>query len=191
MDKTNKWIEELDLLTQIIQQFPLEQTTKWGGPVFTYQNKNILSFAGFKNHFALWFYNGSHLTDPYQVLSATQGEKTKNLRQWRFTDRSQINNKQIAEYITEAIEVEKKGLKEVPGKKEYILMPQLLKDELEKDNILKEAFEKLSPAKQNEYNEYIAEAKQTKTQVARIDKIIPNIMQGYSLHEQYKKTKKV
>ncbi|SUJ05630.1 Domain of uncharacterised function (DU1801) [Sphingobacterium spiritivorum] len=92
MDKTNKWIEELDLLTQIIQQFPLEQTTKWGGPVFTYQNKNILSFAGFKNHFALWFFNGSHLTDPYQVLSATQGEKTKNLRQWRFTDRSE--NKQ-------------------------------------------------------------------------------------------------
>lgn len=191
MDKTNKWIEELDLLTQIIQQFPLEQTTKWGGPVFTYQNKNILSFAGFKNHFALWFFNGSHLTDPYQVLHATQGEKTKNLRQWRFTDRSEINSKQIAEYITEAIEAEKKGLKALPGKKEYIPMPPLLKDQLDNDNVLKHAFEKLSPAKQNEYNEYIAEAKQSKTQAARIDKIIPNILQGYSLHEQYKKPKKV
>lgn len=191
MDKTNKWIEELDLLTQIIQQFPLEQTTKWGGPVFTYQNKNILSFAGFKNHFALWFFNGSHLTDPYQVLSATQGEKTKNLRQWRFTDRSEINSKQIAEYITEAIEVEKKGLKAVPAKKEYIPMPPSLKDQLDNDNVLKHAFEKLSPAKQNEYNEYIAEAKQSKTQATRIDKIIPNILQGHSLHEQYKKPKKV
>ncbi|MGJ1261600.1 YdeI/OmpD-associated family protein [Sphingobacterium spiritivorum] len=191
MDKTNRWIEELDLLTQIIQEFPLEQTTKWGGPVFTYQNKNILSFAGFKNHFALWFFNGSHLTDTYQVLRATQGEKTKNLRQWRFTDRSEINSKQIAEYITEAIEVEKKGLKTVPGKKEYIPIPPSLSDQLDNDNVLKHAFEKLSPAKQNEYNEYIAEAKQSKTQATRIEKIIPNILQGYSLHEQYKKPKKV
>lgn len=187
MDRTNKWAEELLLFREIINSFPLIETTKWGGPVFTYNGKNVLSFAGFKDHFALWFFNGSHLEDTEKVLTATQGDKTKNLRQWRFTDIKQINPDLLKKYIFEAIEIEKKGLKTVPGKKEYLPIPQLLSITLDQDKELKSAFEQLSAAKQNEYNEYINEAKQEKTKLTRIEKIIPNILAGKSLHDKYKK----
>jgi uncharacterized protein YdeI (YjbR/CyaY-like superfamily) len=52
---TDKWVEELSLLSSIIQKTPLEKTTKWGSDVFTYDGKNVLSYGGFKNYFALWF----------------------------------------------------------------------------------------------------------------------------------------
>jgi uncharacterized protein YdeI (YjbR/CyaY-like superfamily) len=32
MDKQSKWGEELLILRSIIEEFPLEETTKWGGP---------------------------------------------------------------------------------------------------------------------------------------------------------------
>ncbi|UIR56495.1 DUF1801 domain-containing protein [Sphingobacterium sp. SRCM116780] len=187
MDKTNKWAEELLLLRQIIEPFPFEETIKWGSPVFTFNGKNVISFAGFKDHFALWFFNGSHLEDHASVLIATQGDKTKNLRQWKFTDRSQIEESVLKQYIQEAIDIEQKGLKIIPGKKEYLPIPALLQFALDQEPVLKKAFEKLSLAKQNEYNEFIHEAKQDKTKLARIEKIKPNILGGKSLHDQYKK----
>lgn len=187
MDKQNKWGEELLILRHIIEEFSLEETTKWGGPVFTYQSKNVISFAGFKDHFALWFFNGSHLEDPAAVLTATQGEKTKNLRQWKFTDQSQIDKFLLRQYIQEAIDIEERGLKLIPGKKEYLPIPDLLQEVLKVDQQLKKEFDKLSNAKKNEYYEYIHEAKQDKTKINRVEKIKPIILSGKGLYDKYKK----
>lgn len=187
MDKQNKWGEELLILRSIIEEFPLEETTKWGGPVFTYQQKNVISFAGFKDHFALWFFNGSHLVDPAAVLTATQGEKTKNLRQWKFTDPSQIDKSLLRQYIQQAINIEEKGLKLIPGKKEYLSIPALIEEALKNDPQLKRNFENLSDAKKNEYYEYIHEAKQDKTKVNRLEKIKLIILSGKGLYDKYKK----
>lgn len=187
MDKQNKWGEELLILRRIIEEFPLEETTKWGGPVFTYQQKNVISFAGFKTHFAIWFFNGSHLEDQATVLTATQGEKTKNLRQWKFTDQNQINESLLKEYIQEAINIEEKGLKLVPGKKEYLPIPTLFEEALKTDPQLKKSFDNLSDAKKNEYYEYIHEAKQDKTKISRIEKIKPFILSSKGLYDKYKK----
>jgi len=186
MDKTNNWATELDWLRAIMLKAPLMETKKWGGPVFTYKGKNIISYAGFKNHFALWFFNGSHLSDTANVLTATQGEKTKNLRQWRFTDRSQINEQLILSYIMEAIHLEDIGLKLISTRKEYIPIPAIFETVLQEDELFRDAFAKLSKAKQNEYNEYIEEAKQEKTKYSRIEKIKILILQGKGLHDKYK-----
>ncbi|HLV46816.1 MAG TPA: DUF1801 domain-containing protein, partial [Flavobacterium sp.] len=108
MDKINHWNEELNLLTEIVEKSGLVKTIKWGAPVYTYKGKNIISFGGFKNYFALWFYNDVFLKDPYKVLVSAQA-RTKALRQWRFHSIDEIDEKIILEYIVESIKNSEEG----------------------------------------------------------------------------------
>jgi len=41
-DKTNQWEEELDYLKSIIIRTELVEAIKWGAPVYTLNNKNVL-----------------------------------------------------------------------------------------------------------------------------------------------------
>ncbi|MEY2692257.1 MAG: hypothetical protein RIT03_647 [Bacteroidota bacterium] len=105
-DKSGNWTAELIQLMEIIGQTQLEQTTKWGMPVYVHKGKNIVGVAGFKHFFTLWFFNGAALTDPSKVLINAQEGKTKNLRQWRFTKQDEINKALILQYLQEAIALE-------------------------------------------------------------------------------------
>ena len=186
MQNNTKWTEELEVLASIINKLSLEKTIKWGAEVFTYNGKNVVSYGGFKNYFMLWFYNGVFLEDKYKVLVNAQEGKTKSLRQWRFTSIVEIDEKKITEYINEAIEIEKKGLKIKPQKFVAIPVPEVLEAEFKNDKNLKAAFEKLTPGKQKEYILHINEAKQEATKLKRIDKIKPMILQGVGLNDKYK-----
>lgn len=186
MQNNNQWSEELEVIASIINKAPLEKAIKWGAEVFTYNGKNVVSYGGFKNFFTLWFYNGVFLTDRYNVLVNAQEGKTKSLRQWRFTSISEIDEKKILEYINEAIEIEKRGLKIAPEKFVAIPVSEFLEAEFKKDKNVKAAFEKLTPGKQKEYNVYINEAKQEATKLKRVEKIVPMILQGIGLNDKYK-----
>lgn len=186
MQNNTQWSEELELIASIINKLPLEKTIKWGAEVFTYNGKNVVSYGGFKNFFTIWFYNGVFMEDKYNVLVSAQEGKTKSLRQWRFTSISEIDEKKIIEYITEAIEIEKKGLKISPDKFVEIPISELLENEFKNDEILKIAFEKLTPGKQKEYIIYINEAKQEATKLKRLEKIKPMISEGIGLNDKYK-----
>jgi len=96
---------------------------KRGANTYTYKGANILVFHGFKDFFTLWFHNGVYLSDLYNVLINTSESKTKSLRQWRFTSIDQIDEAKIFEYVNEAIEVEKQGLKLMPEKNQVIGIP--------------------------------------------------------------------
>lgn len=186
MQNNTQWTEELELVTSIINKLPLEKTIKWGAEVFTYNGKNVVSYGGFKSFFTIWFYNGVFLEDKYNVLVNAQEGKTKSLRQWRFASISEIDEKKILEYINEAIEIEKKGLKIKPERFVEIPVSELLEKEFKNDKILKNAFEKLTPGKQKEYIVYINEAKQEATKLKRLEKIKPMISQGIGLNDKYK-----
>ena len=186
MLNNNQWSEELELLVSIINKLPLEKTIKWGAEVFTYNGKNVVSYGGFKNYFMLWFFNGVFLEDKYKVLINAQEGKTKSLRQWRFTSITEIDENKITEYINEAIEIEKKGLKISPDKFVAIPISEILEKEFKNDKTLKSAFEKLTPGKQKEYIVYINEAKQETTKLKRLEKIKIMILQGIGLNDKYK-----
>jgi len=186
MDKINHWEKELNWLTEIIERTNLVKTIKWGSPVYTHNSKNIVSFGGFKNYFALWFYNGVFLKDPYKVLINAQEGKTKALRQWRFASMGEIDEKKILQYVNEAIRNSEEGKEIKPGKFKAVAVPGLLQKELDSDQELNSAFEKLTPGKQKEYNLYIEEAKQEKTKNQRLEKIKPLILGGLGLNEKYK-----
>lgn len=68
-NKTNQWENEIEQLHAIVRKTPLVETTKWGGPVYTYNNKNVLGIGGFKSYFGIWFYNGVFLKDEKNCLS--------------------------------------------------------------------------------------------------------------------------
>lgn len=186
MPNNSEWLEAQSLLHQILSKSELVETKKWGMPVFTYQGKNVVGYAGMKTHFALWFYNGVFLSDPYQVLINAQEGKTKALRQWRFESTEEIDEAKILEYIKEAIENEKAGKAWKPEKSAAMEIPALMQEKLDTDAELKTAFENFTPFKQKEFIEYISEAKREATQVSRLEKIAPMILQGIGLNDKYR-----
>ncbi|MBI3135295.1 MAG: YdeI/OmpD-associated family protein [Bacteroidetes bacterium] len=186
MIQKNHWIEELELLYSIIRSTELEETIKWGGPCFTINGKNVLGLGGFKSYVGIWFHQGVFLKDPLNVLVNASEGKTKGLRQWRFQSKKDINPKQVKAYVLEAIENAKAGKEIKPEKKKTIEIPAELKNALTKDKKMNAVFAILTPFKQREYVEYIAEAKQEKTRLARIEKITPMIHAGKGLNDKYR-----
>ncbi|WP_264536745.1 YdeI/OmpD-associated family protein [Flavobacterium sp. N1736] len=184
-DKINKWEEELLFLKSIIDKTELVETIKWGGPIYVYNKRNVIGIGGFKDHFAIWFLNGVFLKDEKKKLINAQEDKTKSMRQWRFTSKEEINEKEVLEYILEAIENEKQGKIIKPSKKEAIVS-ELLQKEMDKNPALAEAFQKFSPYKQYEFLEYVETAKQEKTKLSRIEKIIPMILNNVGLNDKYR-----
>lgn len=182
-----QWEDAIEKVQQVIHELPLDREFKWGSDVYTYQGKNVVSYGGFKNHFAIWFYNGVFLEDRDNVLITASEGKTKALRQWRFQSADEIDPVKIKSYLQEAIQTVIEG-KEIKSEKSVGKQPSgLLKETLSNDTSLQKAFEKLSPGKQKEYIEYINSAKQEKTKIARIEKIKPLIKEGKGLHDKYKR----
>lgn len=184
-DKQHEWANEIDTLKAILAKTQLVETVKWGAPVYTFNGKNVVGIAGFKNYFTLWFYKGVFLKDEAARLVNAQDGKTKSLRQWRFESGDDLNEKLILQYVNEAIEIEKAGLAIKPEKKSNAI-PELLQHALDENEELSVGFSKLTPGKQREYSEYIAEAKQEKTKLSRLEKITPMILEGKGLNDKYK-----
>jgi uncharacterized protein YdeI (YjbR/CyaY-like superfamily) len=184
-NKTNQWENEIEQLHAIIRKTSLVETTKWGGSVYTHKNKNVLGIGGFKSYFGIWFYNGVFLKDEKKLLINANEENTKSLRQMRFTSVNEIDEKLILYYINEAIEIEEKGLV-IPKEKKETIIPELLQNEMDKNQELLSKFNAFSPYKQREFIEHLTSAKQEKTQLARLEKIIPLIVEGKGLNDKYR-----
>ncbi|WP_297703533.1 DUF1801 domain-containing protein [uncultured Eudoraea sp.] len=184
--KDQKFREGIARLREIALKTQLVETYKWGSPVYTIDNKNVLGILAFKSYFGLWFFNGVFLSDPKRVLENAQEGKTKSMRHWKFKAVSDIDEAGVLEYIKEAIANQKKGLELKPSRKTEIIIPKLLLDSLIENTRLNEQFNELTPYKQRDYCEYIAEAKQQKTKESRLEKILPMISKGQGLNDKYK-----
>ena len=173
------------MLHSIIAKTELVLTTKWGGPTYTYNGKNVLGIGGFKNYFTVWFWNGVFLKDEKKVLVNAQEGVTKGLRQWRFTSIAEVDEKLLLEYIQESITNEKAGKAIEKAKKEFPTDP-LFQKALDENSALKAAFEKFSPYKQKEFLEYIDTAKREATKIDRVEKVKPMILGNIGLNDKYR-----
>ena len=185
LQKHDKWRKALETLRDVLRKTELQETVKWGLPTYTVNGKNVVGFAAFKEHIALWFHNGALLRDEHNVLVNAQEGKTKALRQWRFTSETEIEKDKVRLYVEEAIANQKQG-KEIKPEKKELVIPQELLLKLQEDRSFREKFEALAPYKQREYAGYIEEAKRETTRYARLEKIIPLILEGKGLHDQYR-----
>jgi len=184
IEKKSDWGKELKLLRKIILQTGMEETVKWGIPTYTEGGKNVAGLGAFKNHVAIWFFNGVFLKDPEDVLVNAQEDKTRGLRQWRFQSLDEIPAEKVLKYALEAKANQEKG-KEIKPEKRKIKTPKKLEDALKNKN-LQAHFDQLSPGKKKEYYEYISSAKRPQTKESRLEKILPLIKAGKGLNDKYK-----
>jgi uncharacterized protein YdeI (YjbR/CyaY-like superfamily) len=179
--------EILIVLRDLIRSTELTETVKWGIPVYTITNKNVVGMAAFKSYIGLWFYNGSFLKDEAGILiNATEGV-TKALRQWRFTSVDEIDDQLILKYLNEAIQNQKEGKELKPDRNQPVIIPDELQIEFAEEKELENCFSRLTPGKQREFTNYISEAKTLETRKSRIQKIIPLILENIGLNDKYRK----
>jgi len=180
------WQKELILLRDICLSTGMEETIKWGGPVFTLNGKNIVGLGAFKTYVSIWFFQGALLKDKESMLINAQEGKTNALRQWRFKKSHEINIDLVSDYIMEAIDNHKKGKEIKSIKNKVLVIPKELASELKKSPVLKLAYDKFSLSKQREFAEYITDAKRLETKIKRLDKIIPMIQESKGLNDKYR-----
>jgi uncharacterized protein YdeI (YjbR/CyaY-like superfamily) len=84
----------------------------------------------------------------------------------------------VKAYVCEAIEVEKSGLKVKLKKTSDLKFPDELQVMLDEFPDFRAAFERLTPGRQRAYIYHISGAKQSKTREARVQKCMPQILEG-------------
>ena len=183
--RAKKWQEELQKLRMIILDCQLTEELKWGKPCYTFQDSNIIIIHGLKEYCALLFCKGVLLKDADGIL-ITPGENTQAARQIRFTNVREIVEMEpiLKAYIYEAIEVEKAGLKVNFKKNTELIFPEEFQNKLDEIPALKTAFDALTPGRQRAYILYFSAPKQSKTRESRIEKCMPQILNGKGLNDR-------
>lgn len=187
IENNQHYADELNLLRNLINSTELEETVKWNAPLYALNGKNVVGLGAFKHHFGIWFFNGVFLTDKDNFLINAQENKTKALRQMRFKTMADINESAVIAYVKEAIENQKLGREIKPQRtSKSVVIPDELKTVFFAKKELHIAFNALTPGKQREYCQHIAEAKREATKLSRIEKITPMILKGVGLNDKYK-----
>ena len=183
--KAKKWKEEFEKLRIIILNCGLTEELKWGKPCYTFQNSNVVLIHGFKEYCAILFVKGVLLKDANGIL-IQQTENVQAARQIRFTNVREIVEMEpiLKAYILEAIEIEKAGLEVNYKKVSEFSIPEEFQNKLDEMPALKTAFKALTPGRQRGYLLYFAAAKQSKTRESRVEKWMPQILNGKGLDDQ-------
>ena len=174
-----KWREELTVLRSIVMDSGLGEELKWGAPCYVHEQANVIIIQGFKDYFALLFFKGALMKDPEDLLRKP-GENTQSGRQIRMTSMDEMLGQEevLRAYIQHAIEVEKAGEKVAVKKTEEYAVPLELEESFAENSELQHAFYGLTPGRQRAYLLHFAEAKQSATRKARIEKYTPRILNG-------------
>lgn len=183
------WVDAIAKLRKVLLELDLEETIKWGGPVYMHGKKNIVSIGGFKSFVSLWFYQGALLKDEKGLLINAQEGVTKAQRQMRFHNADEINTAVVKTYILEAIENQKAGREIKANTSKPLIIPEELERALISQSKLRSSFEALSLSKRREYAEYISSAKRPETKLNRLQKITPLILAGVGLSDKYRSKK--
>ena len=183
-NKTGQWQTEFEKLRTIALKTELTEDLKWGCPCYTYEGKNIFLIHGFKEYCALLFFKGALMKDPENIL-IRQTENIQATRQIRFTNLQQIIDLEnlLSDYIFEAVEIEESGAKVEMKKTHEFNIPEEFAQKLNENPELQKAFEALTPGRQRAYLLYFSSAKQSKTRISRIEKYIPEILNGKGLND--------
>lgn len=184
LSKAGKWRAEFEELRAILLGCELTEELKWGVPCYTFEDRNVVLMHGFKEYCALLFVKGALMKDPGGILVA-QTENVQAGRQVRFTGVQEIAGREavLKDYVLEAIEIERSGQK-VPFKKTTELkVPEELQEKLDETPALKAAFQALTPGRQRAYILHFSAPKQAKTRQSRIEKCVPQILEGKGLDD--------
>jgi len=182
VNRAKTWRKEIEKLRSILLECGLDEDLKWGKPCFAFEGKNVAIVQPFKEHCSLMFFKGALFKDTHGLLRS-QGENTQSALRLEFKSEAQIKKAVLKDYVKQAIDVEKAGLKPEFKAKDELELPAELTQMLKKDRRLAKAFQSLTPGRQRSYVLHIAAAKQAQTRIARIEKNIPKILAGLGMNE--------
>jgi uncharacterized protein YdeI (YjbR/CyaY-like superfamily) len=185
-EKEHPFRDGIAQLRELALQSGAQEDYKWSFPVYTLNGKNVFGVCKFKNHFGVWFFNGVFLKDPKNVLENAQEGKTKGMRHWKFNSVDDIDEKGVLAYMMESLANQEMGLEVKAEKTKKVHIPELLQVELDKNPTLKAAYDQFTPYKQKEFCEHITVAKQEKTKLKRLEKILHMIKKGVGLNDSYR-----
>ena len=182
--KAKKWQEELEILRITILDCELIEELKWGVPCYTLEQSNIVLIHTFKDYCALLFFKGALFKDPKGIL-VQQTKNVQSARQIRFSNAQEILEIRptIKAYIAEAIQVEKSGLEVEFKKTTEFGVPEELQEKFDEIPELKTAFDALTPGRQRGYILHFSAPKQSKTRASRVEKYMPQILNGKGLDD--------
>ncbi len=182
ISKVKRFKPELELLRAILLECGLTEELKWHQPCYTFAGTNIIIISEFKDHCVISFLKGVLLSDTEKLL-VSPGGNSQSVRFMKFTSVDRIIELEVVikRYIFEAIEIEKAGLK-VELKSDHP-RPEELIAQFEIDPEIKKTFEALTPGRQRAYNMHFADAKQSATRIARIEKFRPRILNGKGMND--------
>jgi len=186
MSRAQQWPDELGALRKILLSCPLAEELKWGKPCYTFEGGNVVILQSFKKYCALLFFKGVLLSDPRAMLVKT-GENTRIGRQLRFTAVEEIadNAPTVRAYVAEAIEIERSGQKIPPATRMELAAPAELEAAFATNSAFESAFHALTPGRRREYVLHFSAPKQAKTRESRIEKCVPQILDGQGLRDGY------
>ncbi|MCT4682474.1 MAG: YdeI/OmpD-associated family protein [Roseicyclus sp.] len=181
---TRFWERGLAKLCEICLAADLKETVKWGHPCYMHAGRNIAIIGAFRGDFRLSFFEAGLMTDPDCVLEK-QGPNTRHPDMIRFTSNSQVSDMEgtISAYLDEAKGYADKGIT-VPKDTSALVLPDELKDALEADAELADAFHALTRGRQRSYVVNLNGAKKSETRVARIAQFRDKIIAGKGAMER-------
>src|SRR5215813_7153480 len=129
----DRWAVEIAEMRRMLAGLAMQEERKWGSPTYTVNGKNIVIIQGFKDYFALGFFQGALLKDSKKVL--VQLGQVQAARVMKFTSVKEItaNAATIKAYVREAIAVEKAGLRIEPKKTSDFPVPAELTERFGKE----------------------------------------------------------
>lgn len=175
------WAEPLSLLRELLLFSGLVEDYKWGKPCYTLDGENVILLFEYKHSCAIGFMKGALLKDEAHILAAP-GEHSQAMRMVKFTNTDEVwsHSAALRSYIEEAVANERAGLK-IEFQPMHAEMPPEFQEVLDRSPEAKLAFYSLTPGRQRAYLLYFADAKQSKTRIARIEKHLPNILAGIGI----------
>ena len=174
----SRWAEPLALLREMLLFSGLVEDFKWGKPTYTHNGENTAILFEYKDSCAIGFFKGALLKDEAKILVAP-GEHSQAMRMAKFTRADEVRAKAetLRAYLVEALALNDAG-EEITFTHKDAEMPEELTQILERSPEAKLAFYSLTPGRQRAYLIYFADAKQSKTRIARIEKYLPRILDG-------------
>ena len=178
--RSTQWPTEMAALRPVLLSCGLSESIKWGKPCYSYGDDNIANIVimqEMKAFLSLMFFKGALLDDPTGALRS-QGAESRSALRLEFTSASEIteSTEVIRALVKSAIAVEAAGLTVGPAPAPTFVAE--LEDRLASDAEFRAGFESLTPGRRREYNLHFADAKQSATRVARIDKYAAKIASG-------------
>jgi uncharacterized protein YdeI (YjbR/CyaY-like superfamily) len=163
-----------------------EETIKWGMPHFEYKGL-LCGMAAFKNHCALWFWNR-------QLVLGEKAER--GMAQFgRITSVDDLpDEKKLIGYVRKAAHLNEAGVKprarSKPKKKSPPRVPGYFEAALAKKAKARKTFENLSASQQNEYIEWLTEAKRDETRQQRLKLSILWLSEGKPRNWKYMRARR-